>query len=381
MDTLTHGLAGAVLAWALPAESDPPDRSLHRAEIWTGFATAMFPDADALLSPFSPEFYITQHRGLSHSFVLLPFWALFLGAAAYGLLRLRRAPTPPRAFARLCAVSGLGVLSHILMDWITSWGTMFFSPLSWERYSLDWVFIIDFVLSGLLVLGLIGSFFIARRSLARGRMGARATLVATSLYIALCAARHAEAMRAGARLLPRAARSCAAIPQPLSPNRWLVLADDGTNITALFVDLGKKGHDVHPSPSQQELESVAASARGIEFLVRRLEGVYRAVDDTQPRLIPKADGPLAYRTLVNGTSGIFGRFARFPAARETHDSNGITRVLLRDARFGYLSPAIDPFTYSVSYDAAGKVLFQGFPSQRWAQNGGISPPAVTRSGP
>jgi inner membrane protein len=378
MDTLTHGLAGAVLAWALPAEDTPPDRSLHRAEIWTGFATAMFPDADALISPFSPEFYITQHRGLSHSFVLLPFWALFLGTAAYGLFRLRRAWPPPRAYVRLCLVACIGVLSHILLDWATSWGTMFFSPLSWERYSLDWLFILDFVLSGLLVLGLIGSFWISRRSLSRGRMGARATLVATSLYIALCASRHAEAMRAGAHLLPPTAGICAAIPQPLSPDRWLVLGDDGRNITAFFVDLGKRGHDAHVSPSQKELESAAASARGIESLVRRLEGVYRAVEDTQPRVIPKSDGPLAYRTLVNGSSGIFGRFARFPAARETHDKGGITRVLLRDARFGYLSPAIDPFTYSVSYDAAGKLLFAGFPSQRWAHNGSVSAPAVAR---
>ena len=185
-------------------------------------------------------------------------------------------------------------------------------------------------------------------------------------------------MRAGERLFPHVIGSRAAIPQPLSPNRWLLLGDDGLNITATFVDLGKRGHDAHASPSQQDLESVAASARGIEFLVRRLEGVYRSVEDAQPRVIPKADGPFAYRTLMNGTSGIFGRFARFPAARETHDTGGITRVLLRDARFGYLSPAIDPFTYLVSYDAAGRLISARFPSQRWAQNDGMSGPAVAR---
>ncbi|MEO6323127.1 MAG: metal-dependent hydrolase [Thermoanaerobaculia bacterium] len=378
MDTLTHGLAGAVLAWALPAERKPADRTLHRAEIWTGFATAMFPDADVLLSPFSPEFYITQHRGLSHSFFLLPLWALLLGGAAYGLLCLRKTPPPRLAFARLSLVSGIGVLSHILLDWITSWGTMFFSPLSWERYSLDWVFIIDFVFSGLLILGLIGSFWIARRSVPRGRLGARATLLASSLYVMLCASRHGVAMQAGVSLLPVAGSTRAAIPQPLSPNRWLVLGDDGVNITAYFLDLGKRGLDPHPSPTQEGLESVAASARGIEFLVRRLEGVYRSVADAQPRVIPKADGPLALRTLLNGRQGIFGRFARFPAARETRDPDGITHVLLRDARFGYLSPAIDPFTYSVSYDPAGKLLSAGFPSQRWAQNGAMTGTAVAR---
>ena len=76
MDTLTHGLAGALVARALPGTGDAArDRRLARREAWLGFCAAMFPDADVLVSPFSPEFYITQHRALTHSFVMLPAWA------------------------------------------------------------------------------------------------------------------------------------------------------------------------------------------------------------------------------------------------------------------------------------------------------------------
>src|ERR1035438_10644164 len=69
MDPLTHGLAGALPARALPATGDETlDRKLARREAWVGFVAATFPDADVFVSPFSAEFYITHHRALTHSF-------------------------------------------------------------------------------------------------------------------------------------------------------------------------------------------------------------------------------------------------------------------------------------------------------------------------
>ena len=82
-------------------------------------------------------------------------------------------------------------------------------------------------------------------------------------------------------------------------------------------------------------------------------------------MIPHANGPFAARTLEKGVAGVFGRFARFPAAREELLADGSVRVVLRDVRFGYLAPEVDPFTYVVRYDAAGRLVAAGFPSSRW----------------
>jgi inner membrane protein len=368
VDTLTHGLAGALCGRALPSTGDEGlDLKLRRREAWTGLVAAMFPDGDALLSPFSADFYITHHRGLTHSFLMMPLWAVLLAVVAAFL------PRPPEdvprglLLKRLAAAAGLGVLSHILLDWITSWGTMFFAPVSWARFSLDWVFIIDFILSGLLILGLILTRVASRSADARGRLAARASLAAACAYVAFCALRHSDAMALQSRVLPGSASERAAVPQPLSPDRWLLLADDGANISMAFVDVGRSGPDGGPPLSNEALEGIDFSRKGLAKTIALLPRLYRSPDDPVRRVVPKSDGPLAARTLTNGSAGLFGRFARFPLAREEHETGGGTMVLLRDARFGHLSSRVDPFTYIVRYDAAGLRVFEGFPSSRWAQ--------------
>src|SRR5664280_1013622 len=163
----------------------------------------------------------------------------------------------------------------------------------------------------------------------------------------------------GARGPPRGA-----IPQPGSPDRWLLLSDDGPAVTATFVDLGKRGREIARPPEADELARTGFRGGALN-LFRHLEGVYRSRDDLAPRVIDKANGPFARRTLETGIAGVFGRFARFPAAREEPRGDAV-EVLLRDVRFGYLSKEIDPFTYIVRYSLDGRVLSSGFPSSRWS---------------
>lgn len=380
MDTVTHGLAGALLSRALPSTGDEAlDRALARRETWVGFLAAVFPDADVFVSPLSAEFYITQHRALTHSFVTLPVWIVVLtSVAALGLspkLGPKGAAGRRTAVRRLAAVVALGLVSHILMDWITSWGTMFLSPLSWTRFALDWTFILDAALSGLLALSLVGVRAISRRSFARSRVAARAGLVAATAYVGLCAVRHAEALRLAEALAPGAAKR-AAIPQPLSPDRWLLLSDDGPAVTATFLDLGKRGRERTPSPGTEELARTGFRG-GALGLLGQLDGVYRSRDDLAPRAIEKVNGPFARRTLESGIAGVFGRFARFPAAREERRGT-LVEVFLRDVRFGYLSNEIDPFTYVVRYSREGDVLWAGFPSSRWSREAASGPVGAAR---
>lgn len=364
MDTLTHGLAGALLSRALPAPRDEEARALlSRREAWTGFLTAMVPDLDVLPDPFSAVFYVTQHRGLTHSFVLLPLWAIAFGLLA-SLVPGRGARAPWRTrLERLTLVSFTGVASHVLLDWVTSWGTMFLAPLSWERYTLDWLFIVDLLLSGLLVAGLVAAGLLSRKGDAPSRRAARAGALAATAYVLLCGVLHARAMGHLRRLAPAGAESLAAIPQPLSPGRWLLLSGDSREVRSWYVRLwGKAEERAAPLPPGR---AVDAFSKRRDLFLRQLATLYRPPGAAPPDVLPRADDALSSRALAIALDGPFGRFARFPAAVSTTRRGDVTEVLVRDLRFGTLPRDLDPFLYAVRFDAAGNPVWEGFPSRRW----------------
>ena len=374
LDTLTHGLAGALIARAIPSSGDADlDGTLRRREAWTGFLVAMLPDADALPNPLSAEFYIEHHRGLTHSFVLLPLWAVAIGLLVSWRLRLPAGEDGARsrriARGRLIGVSVLGLASHILLDWITSWGTRFFAPISQKAYSLDWVFILDFVLSGLLAAGLAAAFVIFRR---QGRLAARASLAAAALYVGFCGLQHGRALDLAARLAP-AAGTRAAVPQPLSPARWLLLSEEGGKVRLDFVDFRLRG--AAPPPAPDALARFHGEAVSLPRLLPALAAFYRAQEDPAPFLLPESDGPRAGAALSDAKAGVFGQFARFPVGHEVDGSDGSSVVLVRDARFAHLSDRLDPFAYEIRFGPDGRRLDAGFRSSRWTR-----PPGTDRLG-
>jgi inner membrane protein len=377
MDTLTHGLAGTLIARALPLTGDAgADARLGRREALAGLLTAMLPDADALPDLFSAEFYIEHHRHLTHSFVLLPIWAV-----AIGLLFSLRLPVAPgeagaaerrTAQGRLVLVSALGFASHILLDWVTSWGTRFFAPLSERAFALDWLFIVDFFLSGALLLGLAASFLVFRR---QGRAAARLALAVASLYVGFCGLMHGRALAVAERLAPDAAVR-AAIPQPFLPTRWLLLSETGAHVRADFVDFLAR-RPAGPPPPREALAEFHASREPLLPLLRRLDAFYRPPEAPAPFFL-EGDGDFARRGLADAEASSFGRFARFPVARAEPERDGSVVVTVRDARFAHLADGLDPFAYVLRYGPDGRLETSGFPSPRWMRPHGASGLGLTR---
>lgn len=154
MDTITHGIAGALIGKAAFGGEDLfASRTMSRGRLitWSLMAGAIFPDADVLRDIFSHDrlLIITWHRSITHSLVLLPLWALLLAAVTRGLARYRKWEAP--AFPLLFAIYAAGILSHILLDLVTTFGTMIWSPLAWSRPAWDLLFIVDFTLTAVLL--------------------------------------------------------------------------------------------------------------------------------------------------------------------------------------------------------------------------------------
>jgi membrane-bound metal-dependent hydrolase YbcI (DUF457 family) len=155
MDTITHGIAGALIGKALfHGEDTFASRPVNRGRIitWSLMLGAIFPDSDVFRDFFSSDklLIITWHRSLTHSLVLLPLWAVILAAITQAFARWRKWEAP--SFAMLTAIYAVGLLSHILLDLVTSFGTMIWSPLQWSRPAWDLIFIVDFTLTALFLL-------------------------------------------------------------------------------------------------------------------------------------------------------------------------------------------------------------------------------------
>jgi membrane-bound metal-dependent hydrolase YbcI (DUF457 family) len=154
MDTITHGIAGALISKAVFRGQDmfafrPLDRA--RMVTWSLMLGAIFPDSDVVREFFSNNdlLILTWHRSITHSVVCMPFFALLLAALTRRFVRWRNWDAP--SFAALTGIYGVGILSHILLDLLTSFGTMIWSPLKWSRPAWDLIFIIDFTFTAILL--------------------------------------------------------------------------------------------------------------------------------------------------------------------------------------------------------------------------------------
>ncbi len=161
MDTITHGIVGALAGKAFFGGNDEPadirsgarstalSSPTAKAAIVACTLGSIFPDIDVFAGPLArnPLAIMEWHRNITHSLVMLPLWALLLAAVSQPLARRLRWETPP--FAKLAGIYAVGLLSHVFLDVATSFGTMTWSPLNYSRVAWDWMFIIDFTFSAI----------------------------------------------------------------------------------------------------------------------------------------------------------------------------------------------------------------------------------------
>lgn len=154
MDTVTHALVGAAI-------SDSWFRS--RLGKWsTPFSLALgaLPDIDVVTRLISFDYFLTHHRGITHSFLPQILVTPLLGYIGY---RLAKRGASLRSWLILTI---LCLSSHTLFDLMTSWGTMPMLPLSAKRISWDVVPVFD-----ALILFITASSFTLNRFFRRRRSG------------------------------------------------------------------------------------------------------------------------------------------------------------------------------------------------------------------
>jgi inner membrane protein len=216
MEPVTHLLTGACLSRT----------GLNRRAAYatlTMVVSAEFPDIDTVWSLRGPVEGFQHHRGITHTFLGLPFEAALIVGCVYGWHRWRvrraakpvgnRPVDPPRIVKPLTAapvrwgvlygLALVALLSHLLLDYTNNYGLRPFFPFNGRWYAASIVFIFDpfiFVLMlGALtapwIFGLVSSEVGAKKQPFRARGWAIVALLGVLGWWALREVEHGHAVQ------------------------------------------------------------------------------------------------------------------------------------------------------------------------------------------
>jgi FAD/FMN-containing dehydrogenase/membrane-bound metal-dependent hydrolase YbcI (DUF457 family) len=287
VDPITHTLCGVALGNALFR------RRAGSAAVPILAIASNLPDLDTVVHLTGDPTAVLMRRTIGHSVFLLPVWS---AALAWLLGRRYRHLRFPVLFGMVL----LGATVHDVFDLINSFGVVLLWPFSRARPELAIVFIIDFVLTGLLVLPL--ALAAVRRLRPHLVTLSRGALVAVAVYLACCAGNRALA----SGILDAQARADGpdsppdftyVFPEPLGPHRWRgVVRRDGAYRVYLVRSLS--GTATLRDEVTTSLDSPVVAAARASPLGRRLEWFFKAPvwSVAGPDLAAVHD--LRFRTLV-----------------------------------------------------------------------------------
>jgi inner membrane protein len=326
VDTLTHALSGALLARATAR----PKAAVAR-RVAAGFLACAAPDLDFVIGYIGPVEYLLTHRGVTHSIILLPAWALLYSWILAQVLR------EPGGWRALYGVVALALAAHIVGDLITSFGTIIFAPLSDWRAAIGTTFIIDLWFSGIIVAGLIFS-----AAFSRSRIPAVAASVMLVGYVAFQYVQRERALEFGEKYAQERNLANARVtvhPRPVSPFNWTVFVSDAEAHRYAHVNLVRK----EPRRYQPG-----------DGFIARLDSPYLPLE--QAIWVARARYGETNHTLIrdawsSDALSFFRWFADLPAFDGM--TEGSTCVWFTDLRF--LTPGRDtmPFRYRVCRDRSG----------------------------
>lgn len=386
MDTITHGIVGGLIGKGYFSQRS------GRVATFAAVAGAMFPDIDVLEEIFSrdPLAIVRYHRGITHSFLALPFFAAILAwltRAGFGILKkkfqsLSGIESP--SWRILFVIYAIAIASHIILDAMTSFGTRIWDPLSQERVAWDLLFIIDFCFTSIALLPQVVAWIYADRAKARVRAILMWVLFTGAAFVVwkiadavgfpfhLWIAFFSSVIIAALFFLP-AVRGAGF---RISTARW---CQAGAIVMLAYLFACSVAHHQallrvkkFASANHVPIDRIAALPLPPSLLdwggvIRSIDGVYQSRFDlrnsTPPLFSFTADSPpdmYVARAMQRPEVQLYWNFARFPVIR-TFTENGLHYVDFNENRFinrKHEGPA--PFSYRIVFDDAGDPVEEGW---------------------
>jgi membrane-bound metal-dependent hydrolase YbcI (DUF457 family) len=395
MDTITHGIAGALIAKAAFGGRDlvsAEEMGKRRIATWALTIGAVFPDSDVIREFFSsnPMLIITWHRSITHSLLCLPIWSVILASVTGAVARRRKWEAP--SFLTLTGIYAIGILSHIILDLLTSFGTMVWSPLEWSRPAWDVLFIIDFTFTAILLIPQLLAWASANPERARRRSTILWVVFTPMPFLISKLGESVGAPVSSSAVLLLTIFSSVLFLFPLIRNWGLHVpyaawSQAGLALATAYVLAASYAHHsalnhIQRFAAQQNLEVQAIGALPLppslwhwDGLVRAPRGVYEVRMDLADDLTKNASNaeviqrtyyPDAFpNTFIDAAQRIrevqeVMWFARFPVTR-FHMEGDEAVVEISDMRFASLRrERPGSFTYRVRFSPGGEVLSKGW---------------------
>ncbi|OHE56989.1 MAG: hypothetical protein A2Z47_10710 [Thermodesulfovibrio sp. RBG_19FT_COMBO_42_12] len=292
MDPVTHSLAGATIANL---------GFKRKAAMWVLLLSSIAPDFDYITRLWGADIFLRYHRGITHGIL-----ALFIVPIIIGLIFGYR-----KGFFYYSSLAFFGYAAHLFMDLTNQYGTRILSPLDWEQFSLDLIFIID----PYITLGLLLSVILCKLNKRRAAVIALVTLF---FLIAYAGGRDYLHDKTKDFLKDEIeANTYKMCPMPNDFLRWWFIAQSGDEIKVGFADLFTKRVCVQET--------------------------YRITHKD-----PFIDCSKETRVVKN-----FLYFAMYPYAEVRRDGVKVT-VIWRELAYSFM--AGDHFVAKVIFDKEGKVL-------------------------
>ena len=239
----------------------------------TAVIASNFPDIDSISGLWGTAAYLDHHRGITHSLIGVPVFALLLSAVMYFF---------SEKFWPTYAIALVSMATHPALDYLNSYGLRPLLPWSRKWFYGDAVDIIDPYLDVLLLIGILAGVWSPR--IKRG--AAWMSLILAVLYIGARIELHAMAL---SNLKDQASQvsgvqTSAALPRMLTPQLWNGIIETNHSITQFPVYVrrgpsppGTRATQISRGPSGEVVEraanapSAAALLRFARFPITRVE--------------------------------------------------------------------------------------------------------------
>lgn len=219
MDSITQALLGATVQASLLG------RWQGRKALLYGAVLGTLPDLDVVIDYGDAVADMTYHRGFSHSLLVLSLLAVALAWLARNVR-----PDPNYSGMRLFLTIWLVLVTHVLLDAFTSYGTQLFWPLTTPPVAWSSVFIIDPMYSVPLLLAVLAGAIFGLQG--RDARWPTLALILTSLYLGftLTGKQMAE-QRVEAAIASHGIEGAQVFstPTPFNSLLWRVIIVDGDN--------------------------------------------------------------------------------------------------------------------------------------------------------